>query len=78
MQSDASIYIRYRTSGKLFNIRRFGFVTYVALIRDLLYTDDCDLVTHSERDLQLLMDCFSITSDGFGLTIRLKKTVVMR
>ena len=49
----------------------------MTLIRQLLYADDCDLVTHTDRDLQLLMDCFSAACDEFGLTISLKKTVVM-
>lgn len=51
--------------------------TSVALIHDLLYANDCDHVTYSERDLQLLMDRFSITCDEFRLTINLKKTVAM-
>ena len=52
------IYIRYRSSGKLFNIRRFAAKTKVllALVRDLLYADDCDLVAHTESDMQCLMD----------------------
>ena len=49
----------------------------MTLIRDLLFADDCDLVTHTERDLQLLMDCFSAACDEFSLTLNLKKTVVM-
>ena len=50
--------------------------TFMALIRDL-YNDDCGLVTHTEKDLQLLMDCFSAACDQFGMTISLKKTIVM-
>ena len=58
-ENDLGVYIRYRTTGKLFNIRRFmsASKTFMALIRDL-YTNDCDLVIHTEKDLQLLMDCF--------------------
>ena len=77
--NDLGVYIRYRTTGKLFNIRRFmsSSKTFIALIRDLLYADDCDLVTQTEKYLQLLMDCFSTACDQFGMTITLKKTVVM-
>ena len=42
------VYIQYRISGKLFNVRYLGADTKVSmnLICDLLYADDCDLVTH--------------------------------
>ena len=45
----------------------------MALIRDLLYADDCDLVTHTEKDVQLFMDCFSAAGDQFSMTISLKR-----
>ena len=48
-----------------------------ALIRDLLYADDADLVTHTEADLQSLLTAFDSTAEAFGLTINQKKTVVM-
>ena len=78
-ENDLGVYIRYRTTGKLFNIRRFmsGSKTFMALIRALLYADDCNLVTHTEKDLQLLMDCFSAACGQFGVIISLKDTVVM-
>ena len=73
------VYIRYRTTGKLFNLRRFNAKSKVllTLIRDLLYADDCDLVTHTERDLQYVMDCLSTSCKSFGLTISIDKTKVM-
>ena len=73
------VYIRYRSSGKLFNIRRFAAKTKVllALVRDLLYTDDCDLVAHTESDMQCFMDRLSEACKAFDLTISLDKTVVM-
>ena len=73
------IYVRYRTSGKLFNLRRFNAKTktFVSLIRDLLYADDCDLVAHSEKDLQAIMNLLSSSCKSFGLTISLAKTKVM-
>ena len=73
------IYIRYRSSGKLFNIRLFAAQTKVplALVRDLLYADDCDLVTHTESDMQCFIDRLSEVCRAFGLTISLDKTVMM-
>ena len=73
------IYIRYRSSGKLFNIRRFATKTKVllVLVRDLLYADDCDLVTHTGSDMQCIMDRLSEAYRAFGLTISLDKTVVI-
>ena len=73
------IYVRYRSSGRLFNIRRFSANTKVfqSIIRDLLYADDCDLVTHTVEDMQTLMNCISASCKAFGLSINLDKTVVM-
>lgn len=67
------------TTSELFHIRRFAGVpqTPVDLIPDPLYAGDCDLVTHSERHLQFLMDCSSSTCDEFGLTLSPYKAVVI-
>ena len=48
-----------------------------ALIRDLLFADDCCLVTHTVEDMQLLMNNFAASCQRFGLTISVKKTQVM-
>ena len=76
---DKAVYIRFRTSGKVFNLRRFQARTMVTdgLIRELLYADDADLVTHSPEDLQDVMDRFSNACTSFGLTISTEKTKVM-
>lgn len=76
---DRGIYIRYRTTGKLFRLTRFKATTLTTLqlIRDLLYADDCDLVAHSKEDLQYFMDCLSRSCKAFGLTISISKTEVM-
>ena len=73
------VYVRYRTSGSVFNIRRFAARTkiFTILVRDLLYADDCALVAHTEEDMQQIMNSFSAACTAFGLTINLKKTVVM-
>ena len=76
---DLGVSLRFRTSGKLFNLRRLDAKSKVfqAIIRELLYADDADLVAHSEEDMQLIMTLLSSACKAFGLTISLKKTVVM-
>ena len=76
---DPGIQIRYRTDGKLFNLRRLDAVTKVTttIIRDLLFADDCALNASSEPDMQESMDKFSAACDNFGLTISTKKTEVL-
>ena len=71
-----SYVFRFRTSGKVFNLRRFNSKskTFQCLVRELLFADDADLVAHTEEDMQLIMDIFSGTCFAFGLTINLKKT----
>lgn len=77
--TDIGVYIQYRTSGKLYNLRRFQARTKVllALIRDLLFADDCGLFTHTVEDMQILMNRFAVSAKRFGLTISIKKTQVM-
>lgn len=77
--TDIGVYIQYRTTGKLFNLRRLQARTKVmeALIRDLLFADDCGLFTHTTEDMQVLMNCFADACRRFGLTISIKKTQVM-
>lgn len=48
----------------------------VALIRDL-WAENSDHVTHSEKNLQILMYCFSTSCDEFELTMSFKRTIVM-
>ena len=76
---DKGVYMQFRTSGSVFNVRRFKAktLTFEALVRELLYADDVDLVAHSEEDLQFLMDRFAAACSAFGLTISLKKTKIM-
>ena len=76
---DEGIYIRYRSSGSVFDLGRLKrkFDVFVALIQDLLYADDCDLVAHTEHGLQLLVNCFDSACDIFGFTINIPKTKVM-
>lgn len=76
---DIGVYFRFRTSGRVFNLRRFGAPTLVheSLVRELLYADDADLVAHSAEDMQTVMDLFADACTRFGLTISLDKTKVM-
>ena len=71
--------IRYRTSGGLFNLRRFQAVSKVfeTVIREFLFADDCALNATSEQKMQHEMDCFSQACSNFGLTISTSKTEVM-
>ena len=47
------------------------------LIRDMLFADDAAVATHTQEELQSLMDCFSQACKDFGLTISLKKMNVL-
>ena len=46
-------------------------------VRDLLFPDDASIATHTQEDLQRLLDRFSEACRHFGLTISLAKTQVM-
>ena len=76
---DVGVLLRFRTTGKVFNLRRFNVKSKVfqELIRELLYADDADFLAHTEADMQTIMDNFSRACDAFGLKISLKKTKVM-
>ena len=45
-------------------------------VHDLLFADNVALPTHTQEDLQWLLDCFSEACRHFGLTISLAKTQV--
>ena len=70
---------RYRTDGRLFNLRRLKAKTKVKSdsILELLFADDCALNAGSEAQLQLSADKFSSACSNFGLTISTKKTEVL-
>ena len=62
--TDVGVYIKFKTTGKLPNLRRFQASTKVmkALIRELLFADDCALFTHTVEDMQILMDKFAASA----------------
>ena len=76
---EVGVLLLFRTTGKVFNLRRFNTKSKVFqdLIRELLYADDADFVAHTEADMQIILDNFSEACDAFGLKISLKKTKVM-
>ena len=73
------IYLRTRSDGKLFNLARHRAKTTArnVLTRDMLFAGDAAVATHTQEELQSLMDCFSQACNDFGLTISLKKTNVL-
>ena len=77
--SEEGVYIRYRLDGSLFDLRRLNAKTKCLqeLIQEALYADDCALLAHNERDLQMMVDKFSQASKLFGLTINISKTEVL-
>ena len=76
---EVGVYLRFRTTGRMFDLRRLSAKSkvFTLIIRELLYADDADLVAHSEEDMQIIMNLFSSACLSFGLTISLKKTKVM-
>ena len=72
-------YLRTRSDGRLFNLTHLRAKTKVreVLIRDMLFADDAAVLAHTQEELQSLMDCFSQAYKYFGLTISLKKTIVL-
>lgn len=76
---ETNIKIRFRTDGKLFNLRRLQAKTKVEedSLRDFLFADDCALNAATEDKMQQSMNCFSNACKNFGLTISTKKTEVL-
>ena len=70
------IYIRFRTDGSLFNLRRLLARTKTIgdLTTELLFADDYALLAHTEEALQHTVNRFSDAAKNFGLTISLKET----
>ena len=77
--STEGVYLCTRSDGRLFNLARLKAKSKVTekTIRDMLFADDAAVVSHTEQELQRLMDRFSQACTDFGLTISLKKTNVM-
>ena len=76
---DIGVDYKFRTDGKLFNLRRLQAKTKVQkdIARDFLFADDCALNTGTQSNMQKSMNRFAKACDDFGLTISIKKTEVM-
>ena len=72
------IYIRFRTDGSFFNLRRFlaRTKTIEEFITELLFAKDYALLAHTEETLQHIVNRFSDATKNVDLTISLKKTEV--
>jgi len=61
---DAGIYLKYRTDGEVFNLRRFQAKSKVShsqiLTRELLFADDYAIIAYTFEHTQKLMDCFAV------------------
>ena len=73
------IYIRFRTDGSLFNLRRVlaRTKTIEELITKLLFADDCALLALTEEVRQDIVNRFSDAAKNFGLTTSPEKIEVL-
>ena len=73
------VHMHRRSDGRLYNITRLRANTKVCvtIIRDMLFANDAAVTSHTEQDLQCLMDRSYQACKDFGLTISLKKTNVL-
>jgi len=76
LDSQDGICIRYRTDGKLFNLRQLSAKTKVKeeVIRDLLYADDSALNTSAADGMQRSLDRLSSACDHFNILTDRHKT----
>ena len=66
------IYIRFRTDGSLFNLRRLLACTKTIeeLITALLFADDCALFAITEEALQHIVNRFSDAAKNYSPTLK--------
>ena len=74
-----SIFLRFKTDGSIFNLCHLlaHTKTIEVLIVELLFTDDCALLAHTQEALQYIFNHFAEAAKAFGFTISLKKTEVL-
>ena len=68
-ESTEGIYLRTRSDGNLFKLSRLRAKTRVheKYVRDLLFADDAAITTHTQEDLQWLLDRFQKLVDTLEL-----------
>lgn len=73
------VYIRYETTRNLLNITKSRAKTkaFYSPNIDPLYADNRDLLTHSQKQIQYMVNAISSASVALDLTIKLKITVLM-
>ena len=73
------ILIRFRHDGRIFHLSdlKAKTKTRTEFINELLYADDCALLSHTAEGLQRSANIFAAACKRFGLTISIKKTEVM-
>ena len=79
-ESTKGIYLRTTSDGNLFELFTLRAKTrrHEKFTRDLLFADDVAITTHTQEDLQWLLDHFSDACRHFTLSISLAKMQVMR
>ena len=73
------ILIRFRKNGRIFDLNSIKSKKdeFYEFINELLYADDCALLSHTEEGLQRSSNIFAAACKRYGLTISIKKTEVM-
>ena len=77
--TNEGVYLHTRSDGGLFKLSRMKAETLIrkTTVRDMLFADDAAIATHTEEELQLLMDRLSQACKDFGLIISLPKTNIV-
>lgn len=77
--TEAGVKITFKTVGNLFSLRRLQAITKVEgeLVLDLHFADDYAFKTTTEAQMQLSLDCFSISLSKSSFTISTQETGVM-
>ena len=76
---DVGVYVRCRSDGSVFDLRRLSAQTKALknFVIEALFADNCTLMAHRESHLQAIVDCFAEASRLHGLTISLGKAEVL-
>lgn len=77
--STEGVYIQTRPDANLFKLSHFNAKTKTTLmvVREMLFADDCALVSHSAEEKQRLVDGLADAAIKYSLKISIKKTEVL-